>query len=190
MFSVLRPPSSSALDALLQDQRDKAFSYPEVGATRAGFPEGYRRVRQVVELGRGEAAFARGGHGLRRWQAHLRSGVVLRPPDPGVEEGLTVVLSVPVARLYTTVACRIVYLVDEPSRFGFAYGTLPHHVIEGEESFLVERDDTEVVRFRISAFVRPRGRLMGAVAPVVHLLDERLVRRYLRGLQRHVSEQA
>ncbi len=67
-------------------------------------------------------------------------GVTVRPPDAGPEESLTVLLAVPVALLWVTVACWVVYVVDEPERFGFAYGTLPHHVIEGEESFVVERD--------------------------------------------------
>ena len=187
MFSVLKP-SSSTLDALLEDQRDKEFSYQEVGATRSAFPDGYRHLRRVIELGHGEPVFVGATEGLRRWQAHIRAGVVLRPPDASVEEAVAVVLTVPVAPVYATVACRIGYVVEDPARFGFAYGTLPHHVIEGEEAFVVERDDAGTVRFRISAFTRPRGRAMRAVAPVVQLLDERLVRRYLSGLHRHVAE--
>ena len=188
MYSILQP-SPSTLDAILRDQRDETFSYVDVGATRTAFPDGYRHLRRAVELGRGERVFLQGSEGLRRWQAHLGSGVVLRPTDTGLEKDLTVVLTVPVGPLYTTFACRIVYVVDEPTGFGFAYGTLPHHVIEGEEAFLVERDAADSVRFRISAFTRPRGRLMRAVTPVVQLLDERLVRRYLRALQRYVAEQ-
>ncbi len=189
MFSVLAP-SPSVLDAILGEQRGQEFSYPDVGATRGPLPQGYRHARHVVELGNGERRFLRAVEGLRQWEAHVRSGVVIRPPRPPLEDDLTVVFSVPLARVYVTVACRIVYVIEETARFGFAYGTLPHHVIEGEELFLVERDDEGRVRFLVSAFVRPRGRLMRAVAPVVQLLDERLVRRYLRGLQRHVAAAA
>lgn len=78
-------------------------------------------------------------------------------------------------------------MTDHPTRRGFAYGTLPHHVIEGEESFSVERDEAEVVRFVVSAFLRPRWPLMRAAGPVVHGLDQRLVHRYLRGLHEHVT---
>lgn len=188
VFSI-RKPSLSSLDEVLGDQRDKEFSYPDVGATRASLPDGYRHVGQVIELGHGERTFVQAMEALRGWQAHLGAGVVLRPPNPGVREHLAVVLAVPLVPIYARVACRVVYVVEEPTRFGFAYGTLPHHVIEGEEAFVIERDDAETVRFRISAFMRPRGAVMRAVAPLVQLLDEHLVRRYLRALQRHVAEQ-
>ncbi len=38
------------------------------------------------------------------------------------------------------VPCRVVYVVDEPDRRGFAYGTLPGHAESGEELFLVRYD--------------------------------------------------
>lgn len=46
-------------------------------------------------------------------------------------------------------------MIDEPARFGFAYGTLPRHVEQGEERFLVERVGDEVF-YDILAFSRPR----------------------------------
>ena len=36
--------------------------------------------------------------------------------------------------------CRVVYVVDEPDRRGFAYGTLPGHPETGEELFAVRYD--------------------------------------------------
>lgn len=189
MFSVVKP-SSDVLDALLGEQSREELSYAYVGATRSSLPYGYRLGRRVVGLGDGAGVFERASEGLRRWQAHLRAGVGVRPADAGLEEGLAVVLAVPVAFVHVTVACRIVYVIDEPRRFGFAYGTLPHHVIEGEEVFIIERDEADAVRFVVSAFFRPRGPVMAAGAPLVHALDQRLVGRYLRGLQQHVAEQA
>lgn len=179
----LREPRLARLDALVAEQSGQPFSYGAVGATRSSPPEGYRHARRAVELGDGPAAFERAVEGLRRWQAHRGSGVKVRPPDAGPEEGLTVVLAVPVALVWVTVACRVVYVVDEPGRFGFAYGTLPHHVIEGEESFVVERDAAGPVRFVVTAFLRPRGRVLGAAGPVVMGLDQYLVGRYLRALR-------
>ncbi len=87
-----------------------------------------------------------------------------------------------------TVACRIVYVTDEHRRRGFAYGTLPHHLIEGEEAFFVERDGAQAVRFVVSAFLRPRGRIMALGRPLVHRLDDRLVQRYLDGLHAYVTQ--
>lgn len=186
----LRRPRPAAVDALLHDQCEEELSYPEVGATQGAFPDGYRHVRHTVELGRGPDVFARASAGLRRWQAHVGAGVTVRPPGAEVDEGLAVVLTVPVAALYVTVACRVVYVLEEPARSGFAYGTLPHHLIEGEEKFVVERGDDGAVRFSVSAFLRPRGLAMRAVGPLVEALDHRIVRRYLGGLQQHVAEHA
>lgn len=189
LLSVIEP-SPAVLDALLRDQSERAFSYREVGGTRTALPAGYRHARQVVELGRGEAVFARAVDGLREWRAHRRGGVQVRPPGARPEEGQTVVLAVPVAAVWVTVACRIVYVIEQPERAGFAYGTLPHHVIEGEEAFLIERDPAGTVRFVVSAFLRPHGPRASPFGPLVHALDQRIVRRYLRGLRQHVAEDA
>lgn len=186
MFAV-REPSPARLDALLDDQSGRSFSYPHVGATADALPKGYRRVRQTVDLGYGTAVFDRAAEGLRRWQAHRRSGVVVHPPDAGVEEGRTVILAVPVAFGWVTSACRVVYVTEGPSRLTFAYGTLPRHVVSGEEAFAVERDDVGRVRFTITAFVRPRPFVLRPVGPLVSAVDQRLVRRYLQGLRDYVA---
>lgn len=185
LFSFVKP-STAALSALVRQQREERLSYSQVGATRADLPAGYRHVRQVTELGRGEGVFRRAVEGLRKWQAHVHAGVELNPPRPtrgGARRGV----GGPRAPMYVAVACRIVYVTEHPGRFELAYGTLPHHVIEGEEAFIAERVETDTVRFAIAAFFRPRGGALRPVAPLVHLLDERLVRRYLRGMQQHVT---
>jgi hypothetical protein len=46
--------------------------------------------------------------------------------------------------------CRIVAVVDEPLRFGFAYGTLPGHPESGEEAFIIDNTDQAVI-FQIVA---------------------------------------
>ncbi len=185
---AVREPSTSRLDALLRDQSAQPFSYPEVGATGDVLPRGYRHVRASVVLGYGTAVFDRAAHGLQRWQAHRLAGVDVHPPDAGVEEGTTVVLVVPVPFGWVTAACRVVYLSEEPSRFVFAYGTLPHHSVKGEEAFVIERDGVGRVQFEICAFLRPRRLLMRAGAPVVYRADKILVRRYLQGLQAYITE--
>ena len=183
----LREPTAARLAAVLAEQAAQPLSYVAVGATRSEPPEGYRHHRRSVELGRGPATFDRAAEGLRRWQAHRGSGAKVHPPDAALVEGQTVVMAVPVAFVWTTVACRIVYVVDEPTQFGFAYGTLAEHVLEGEESFLVEQDDTGRVRFAVSAFLRPRLRVLAAAGPVVHGVDWYLVGRYLRALRASVD---
>ena len=186
----LRTPSPAVVDALLHEQQDEPFSYPEVGGTDGTFPDDYQHVRHEVDLGHGPEVFDRAVDGLRRWQAHVRAGVAVRPPHALVQEGLTVALTVPVAGLYVSVACRVVYVVEQLGRWGFAYGTLPHHMVEGAEAFIVEGDEADTVRFGVSAFSRPRGPVSRALTPAVRVLDHRIARRYLRGLQQHVAERA
>jgi uncharacterized protein (UPF0548 family) len=73
-------------------------------------------------------------------------------------------------------------VVDEPNRYGFAYGTLPHHPEQGEEAFLVEQDDRGDVNFVIEVFSRPRHPLARLGKPVSRLVQKRTTRRYLRGM--------
>jgi uncharacterized protein (UPF0548 family) len=47
-------------------------------------------------------------------------------------------------------------VIDEPRRFGFAYGTLPGHVEAGEERFLVEWLADDAVWYDLLAISRPR----------------------------------
>ncbi len=187
MSFSLSEPDPAVLEPLLREQSVQPFSYPDVGATGGRRPKGYRHVRHEIELGHGDEVFERASDGLYRWQAHLRAGARAHAEHGEVDEGTTVVLAVPVAFVWVTVACRVVYVTREQGRRGFAYGTLPHHVIDGEEAFLVERDDAQAVRFVVSAFLRPRGRFMSLCWPLVHLLDERIVQRYLHGLRAYAS---
>lgn len=39
--------------------------------------------------------------------------------------------------------CQVVYVLDEPDRQGFAYGTLPGQPESGEEAFVIERADDD-----------------------------------------------
>jgi uncharacterized protein (UPF0548 family) len=78
---------------------------------------------------------------------------------------------------WTTNVCRVVYVVDEPARFGFAYGTLRGHLLHGEERFLVEHnlaDDT--VCFDILAFSRPARLLARLGYPIVRWFQKRFGR--------------
>ncbi len=68
--------------------------------------------------------------------------------------------------------CRVVYVLDEADRRGFAYGTLAGHPESGEELFSVRYDPaTDTVPAEVVAFSRPAtwwSRLGGAgdaVAP-------------------------
>jgi uncharacterized protein (UPF0548 family) len=82
------------------------------------------------------------------------------------------------------VPCRVVYLVDDPCRRGFAYGTLPGHPESGEESFIIERRNDETVTFTVTAFSRPATWLAKAAAPIGRAIQRRITDRYLTAFAR------
>lgn len=77
---------------------------------------------------------------------------------------------------------RVVYVVDEPLCKGFAYGTLPGHPEDGEESFVVDQRDDGSVWLTIRAFSRPSSRRWWLLYPVLRVMQEIYTRRYLRAL--------
>ena len=92
--------------------------------------------------------------------------------------GTNVVLDAPLPVGFVTATCRVVDVIDEPDRFGFAYGTLPKHPERGEESFVVHRDG-DTVTFRVVALSRPAHPLALALPPIANRLQESATRRYL-----------
>ena len=81
--------------------------------------------------------------------------------------------------LRTWAACRVVYVVDEPSRKGFAYGTLPGHPECGEESFIVSIDEGGSVRFDVTAFSRNARWFARLGGPLTGLVQRAVTWRYL-----------
>jgi uncharacterized protein (UPF0548 family) len=77
---------------------------------------------------------------------------------------------------------RVIYVVDEPRRRGFAYGTLPGHPEDGEECWIIEHRDDDSVWITIRAFSRPANRWWWAINPFLRIAQEYYTRRYLRSL--------
>jgi uncharacterized protein (UPF0548 family) len=81
------------------------------------------------------------------------------------------------------VPCRVVYVINEPSRSGFAYGTLPGHPEKGEEAFVVELSTDGQVHLVIRAFSRPATLLARAGGPLTRAIQELITERYVRALR-------
>jgi len=77
---------------------------------------------------------------------------------------------------------RVVTVIDEPTRKGFAYGTLPGHPLSGEESFVVERRDDDSVWLTIRSISRPGGPGWWLLLPAIRLVQRGFLSRYLRAL--------
>ncbi len=108
--------------------------------------------------------------------------------DGGFVAGTNVVITAPLPIGYIDVACRIVAVIDEEDRFGFAYGTLSVHPEQGEEAFLVSRSAPDAATFSVEAVSRSAYRL-GRLAPfVTDRLQNQANNRYLRAMERAVAD--
>ena len=155
------------------------LTYPDVGATAGEMPAGYRHVRASRRIGSGRARFEEAA------EAVLRYGMLRGA-------GLTVDATTEVARVGTDVLgrlgpflapCRVVSVIDEPDRRGFAYGSLPGHAVCGEEMFAVRFDPTrDAVYAEVAAFSRPATWWSRLGSPVLRLSQSLVTRRYLRAV--------
>src|SRR5690606_6086098 len=175
-------PSEARLARALVDAQAAELTYAEVGET---LTTSARVRRRAVDLGTGADAFDRAADGLRRWVCHAGIGARLHPAQPPLELGATMVVLLPLGPATVLAPTRIVAVVDEPDRFGFAYGTLPGHPEIGEESFVVSRAAADTVRGEVAVVARPVP-MLRPVASVVRVAQRRAVGRYLAALVRHV----
>jgi uncharacterized protein (UPF0548 family) len=153
-------------------------------------PDGFDRLTRSTVVGRGRAAFDRVADALLRWDVHRGAGLTVEADGP-VAKGARVrlLLPGPLRSLPVTIECRVVYVVDEAGRGrrGFAYGTLPGHVEEGEARFLVETDparDDAPVTLTVDAFSRPGRPWVASVAPLARLGQEAATQGYLLAARR------
>lgn len=162
------------------------MTYPEVGATGGAAPPGYVAEHLSVRLGSGSQTFQRGASALRDWAAQRGAGIQLTPRSPEIAQGGCVLMLVSLMGGYVIATARIVYVVDETDRFGFAYGTLPLHPVRGEEAFVVNRDAEGNVTFTIDVFSRPNHLLTRLGRPLSRLVQKSTTRRYMRAMQEAV----
>jgi uncharacterized protein (UPF0548 family) len=171
----LRRPSADEVRALVEDQRGRPFSYSDVGATRGEAPAGFDVDHNRALLGRGAAVFEAAREAVRRWTMFDMPWLEILPPAE-IREAAPAVMVTRICGLWSANVTRVVYTLDEPDRFGFAYGTLPHHVESGEERFLVERAPDGSVHYDILAFSRPKDPLVRLAKPFARALQRRFAR--------------
>ncbi|HVK26389.1 MAG TPA: DUF1990 domain-containing protein [Actinokineospora sp.] len=160
--------------------RAAPFTYPEVGHTAGEPPSGYRTIDRTVTLP-AATDFDHAVRDLFEWRVHQRSGLRVAASGP-ITPDAVVVLSLGLARFVVRAPCRVAYVVTEPDRQGFAYGTLPGHPERGEEAFMLHRHLGGTVTFAITAFSRPSGPLATIAGPFGRRVQDLITSRYLRAL--------
>ncbi len=105
-------------------------------------------------------------------------------PDgtPFITAGMTATLTYRIGPVRIASPVRVVYVVDEPKRHGFACGTLPGHPQSGEMSFVVEHRDDNTVWLVLRSFSRPGTGFYKLVAPILKLQQGRIFKRFQRSL--------
>jgi uncharacterized protein (UPF0548 family) len=141
-----------------------ALSYTPVGFDTSGIPV----VPSTVDSD-GDALFGPDGTAF------------IRPGD-------TANLVIPFGPLHVGAPVRVVYVIDEPKRKGFAYGTLAGHPESGEESWVLERRDDGSVWLIIRAFSRPASPAWWLVYPVLRIAQGAYTRRYERALAGPITD--
>jgi uncharacterized protein (UPF0548 family) len=181
----LRKPNQATVEQLLAEHATDSVSYLSVGATQRDAPAGYNIDRHRVFLGQGLKVFQAAKAAIKDWKMFDMRWIEVLPMRPSVKVANSVAILVRHLGFWSVNISRIVYVVDEPSRYGFAYGTLACHSEEGEERFLVEHDPTtEEVWYHLSAFSRPRHPLARIGFPIARRLQKRFARESLAAMKR------
>ena len=173
---MIREPNDQDVARFVASQRELPFTYAEVGATNATPPVGYNVDHNRIQLGSGEEIYSRAVNALKNWQHFDLGWVVITPRGVPVEAEAIVAVKARAFGTWSLNACRVVYVIDEPRRFGFAYGTLRDHVERGEERFLVEWLADDSVWYDILAFSRPQHPLVKLSAPLARRLQKQFAR--------------
>ncbi len=182
-------PNDLTTRKFLTAQTPLPFSYPGVKSTRtATAPPGYDHDFNSVELGQGEAVWAAAKEAIRQWRMFPVGWTGIWPAHAPIRAGEVVAMTARVLGIWWLNSCRIVYVLDDERRFGFAYGTLPGHVERGEELFLVERADDGTVRYILRAFSQPRHWMARLGYPLVRAYQRKFVRDSKASMQHFVQQ--
>ena len=175
-----RRPGTRTLLALRATTSDDTESYSPIGVSGTDdTPPGYTRNRWSRDVGSGPEVFAAAKQRIASWAGHRAAGIAVEPDRHGVETGQTKALSIPIGRFAVTATARVIYTLDEPKRYGFAYGTLPHHPESGEQSFIVSMAGDGTVTMTIEAVSRPGTVGTKLAGPIARFFQRRAIERYL-----------
>jgi len=180
-----RKPDRATLKRLIENHETDAFSYLAVKATQGDAPPRYKVDRNRILIGHGLDEFKAAKAAIDYWKMFDLDWIELFPKRPSVQLGNAVAVVVRHLGFWSVNISRIVYLIDEESRYGFAYGTLPSHSEEGEERFFVEHDKTtDEVWYDLYAFSKPRHPLARIGYPISRHLQKRFARESLAAMKR------
>lgn len=159
-----------------------SHTHPELGIWPPARYRGFRRAEASAAIGHGDAAWASAKRDVLRWAVKTRSGFSVDAPGT-VAVGDRPLIRARFLGVTITEPVEVVAVVDDPTRVGFAYRTLPGHPVLGEESFIVSREGDDV-RFTVRSLTGPAPhqpwRMLHPALRVAQVIARR---RYLRALR-------
>lgn len=181
MFSLLRPAQSS-IRRQLEIARTLPGSYGIALNTQSWpeelhVPKGYARDHLRTQIGSGPEAFEAARAAFRRWEHFDLGWTRVANPNSAIEPDEIVAVEAHTLGLWSINICRILYVIDEPDRFGFGYGTTPLHVERGEERFLLEHYSVSgAVYYDLLAVSQPANWLARLAYPYTRSQQHRFAR--------------
>ena len=136
-------------------------------------PGGWFVDHHRVIIGTGDGDFARATDAFRRMVQFDREWIVLPDEPAPIEEGAVIAYAGRVLGTWWGYGCRILRVVDEPTRFGFVYGTIVGHPVRGEERFLLEHRPDDSVVYSLVAMSRPGRWFSWPAMPVARRVQRR-----------------
>lgn len=166
----LTQPSLEALERTREAHEGVPFSYDDVGATGTAPPDGWPVDRRELRIGQGAVVWERARAAVAAWKMFDQAWLRLAPTGPP-RAGQTIAFASHQLGIWVLNTCRVVYVIDHEddggAEYGFAYGTLATHAVQGEERFLATWDKaTDEVRFSVYKFSRPKHPMIKLVAPI------------------------
>ena len=155
MVSINIPSIQKSTD-FIQKQATLDYTYsPLFGTKLKNEIEHYDNDSLSTVIGKGTVDFELAKSAVRAWTMFPDWTKIIKENTP-IEVNETVAMYAKFFGLWWRNACKIVYVTDNKTEFGFAYGTLPGHIESGEELFLISINEKEEVIYTIKAFSKPR----------------------------------
>ena len=117
-------------------------------------------------LGEGDLVFARARKAMRAGRMFDIPWIALERSYLDLQPGSAVPFVSHQFGIYALNVCRLVYVVDEPDEFAFAWGTVAGHLIAGEERVGIRKLENGAVEFQIRKFSRLAHPLIRLMAPL------------------------
>lgn len=192
MFSLLKPAESKIRHWLAKAQ-NLPLSYGPAGFTESGSdfshtPHGFVRDHTRSEIGRGKAQFQAAKYGFLAWAQFDLGWVRVVNAGTAIDPGQVVAVEAHTLGIWSVNISRILYVIDEETRFGFGYGTTPLHVERGEERFLLEFDPVSgAVHYDLLAISQPAHWLAKLGHPYARSQQRRFARESHRRMRNLLS---